>query len=283
MCYTVTIDHIDTCLSCYLTDHHSRPGEVLIGVPVDGSTSRGAVMDELHTAWDRVELNEDMDVDVIEAVEGAFITAYAAFRQEVIGPRAEHAHEPFAAGLGIEEGREPGPDGEDAQAWFLVRYTEDDPAEDEADTAVALARLAELSTDPSGTISGEELIARLDAWIGTGLPDRYYFGFVDPAGLRVVTVQPKDVFFGPDLPMRLDLRNHSPSGFGWGYEGSGPAQLALAILCDAVGATRALPIYQRFKDAVVATWPQEGTWSMTHGEVLAHVVVMEAASRGEGA
>lgn len=34
------------------------------------------------------------------------------------------------------------------------------------------------------------------------------------------------------LPPRLDIRNHSPSGFNWGYHGSGPAQLALAILAD---------------------------------------------------
>ncbi len=32
------------------------------------------------------------------------------------------------------------------------------------------------------------------------------------------------------LPPRFDVRNHSPSGFEWGYGGSGPAQLALAIL-----------------------------------------------------
>ena len=35
-----------------------------------------------------------------------------------------------------------------------------------------------------------------------------------------------------DLPLRLDIFSHSPSGFEWGYLGSGPAQLALAILCD---------------------------------------------------
>ena len=28
----------------------------------------------------------------------------------------------------------------------------------------------------------------------------------------------------------LELRNHSPTGFAWGYPGSGAAQLALAIL-----------------------------------------------------
>jgi hypothetical protein len=36
------------------------------------------------------------------------------------------------------------------------------------------------------------------------------------------------------LPLRLDLRNHSPTGFAWGYGGSGPSQLSLAILSDVV-------------------------------------------------
>jgi len=35
-----------------------------------------------------------------------------------------------------------------------------------------------------------------------------------------------------ELPMRLDLVNHSPSGFEWSYGGSGPAQLALTLLAD---------------------------------------------------
>ena len=37
---------------------------------------------------------------------------------------------------------------------------------------------------------------------------------------------------GRRLNPRLDLWNHSPTGFEWGYGGSGPAQLALAILAD---------------------------------------------------
>ena len=42
----------------------------------------------------------------------------------------------------------------------------------------------------------------------------------------------KDGPGGPYHPLhkRLDLANHSPTGFSWGYGGSGPAQLALAIL-----------------------------------------------------
>ncbi len=36
------------------------------------------------------------------------------------------------------------------------------------------------------------------------------------------------------LPDRRDLFNHS-RGFEWGYGGSGPAQLALALAADATG------------------------------------------------
>ena len=34
------------------------------------------------------------------------------------------------------------------------------------------------------------------------------------------------------LPLRLDLFNHSPTGFSWGYGGSGPAQLVAQQLDD---------------------------------------------------
>ena len=37
------------------------------------------------------------------------------------------------------------------------------------------------------------------------------------------------------LDSRRDLWNHSPTGFEWGYCGSGPAQLALALLADHLG------------------------------------------------
>lgn len=46
----------------------------------------------------------------------------------------------------------------------------------------------------------------------------------------------------------LKLRRHSPDGFAWGYGGSGPAQLALAILLAAgVEQELALLRYQDFK------------------------------------
>jgi hypothetical protein len=53
------------------------------------------------------------------------------------------------------------------------------------------------------------------------------------------------------------LINHSPDGFSWGYGGSGPAQLALAVLLEAgLPHGRALDLYQRFKWDHIATLPQ---------------------------
>jgi Family of unknown function (DUF6166) len=68
---------------------------------------------------------------------------------------------------------------------------------------------------------------------------------------------------GRSLNPRLDLYNHSPTGFEWGYCGSGPAQLALAILADHLSDDReALNLYQRFKWAVVVGLPRR-RWILT--------------------
>ena len=70
-----------------------------------------------------------------------------------------------------------------------------------------------------------------------------------------------------ELPARFDLRNHSPDGFEWGYSGSGPAQLALAIVADATGDNdQAQLLYQDFKDAVVAHLDHDG-WEIDAGWV----------------
>lgn len=72
---------------------------------------------------------------------------------------------------------------------------------------------------------------------------------------------------GKPLNPRLELYNHSPSGFEWGYAGSGPAQLALALLCDHLNNDRqALDLYQRFKWAVVAELPKK-RWTLTSRDI----------------
>ena len=70
---------------------------------------------------------------------------------------------------------------------------------------------------------------------------------------------------GRPLDLRLDLRLHADRP-EWGYSGSGPAQLALALLADAVGDTVALARYQRFKRAIVARFERE-KWILTQGEI----------------
>jgi hypothetical protein len=66
-----------------------------------------------------------------------------------------------------------------------------------------------------------------------------------------------------DLPLRLDLRSHSPTGPEWGYAGSGPAQLALALAADVLGDDdQAQDVYQRLKFRLVGRLPHDG-WSLT--------------------
>ena len=51
--------------------------------------------------------------------------------------------------------------------------------------------------------------------------------------------------------------NHSPDGFLWGYGGSGPSQLALAILLKVTDKETAIKYYQDFKFDVIAKLPQK--------------------------
>lgn len=71
------------------------------------------------------------------------------------------------------------------------------------------------------------------------------------------------------LDPRHDLSNHSPTGFAWGYYGSGPAQLALAILADASDDDAvALKHYQAFKSERISALPK-GEWKITFNDVRA--------------
>ena len=72
------------------------------------------------------------------------------------------------------------------------------------------------------------------------------------------------------LPPRLDLFNHSPSGFEWGYRGSGPAQTALAILAHATGDDAfSLHWHRKYMADLVADFPKE--FILTSGSVMSWV------------
>jgi hypothetical protein len=61
----------------------------------------------------------------------------------------------------------------------------------------------------------------------------------------------------PEEPSQK-LWNHSPDGFNWGYGGSGPAQLALALLMHYLADNQlAVKHHQAFKFDVIAGLPQD--------------------------
>ena len=51
--------------------------------------------------------------------------------------------------------------------------------------------------------------------------------------------------------------NHSPDGFNWGYGGSGPAQLALALLLEFTDEETARKNYQNFKWEIISPLPHK--------------------------
>lgn len=66
-----------------------------------------------------------------------------------------------------------------------------------------------------------------------------------------------------ELEPSLKVYNHSPDGFSWGYAGSGPAQLALAILLRAgLSPHEAIHFHQDFKRQFIVPLPR-GAFKIT--------------------
>lgn len=73
---------------------------------------------------------------------------------------------------------------------------------------------------------------------------------------------------GAPLDPRFDVKTFSPMGFEWTYEGDGPRQLALALLCDHLGdPARALALTEDFMRRVVAEL--DNAWMLTSEEIAA--------------
>ena len=73
-------------------------------------------------------------------------------------------------------------------------------------------------------------------------------------------------FYDRPLPLHLDVANRSPTGHEWGYYGSGPAQLALAILMTITDSDEASRRYEAFKNSVVARIATD-SWTLTTAQV----------------
>jgi hypothetical protein len=72
-----------------------------------------------------------------------------------------------------------------------------------------------------------------------------------------------------DHERSLKVRNHSPTGFAWGYYGSGPSQLALGILLEETTREEAERFYMDYKHDVTAGLPKEEgqEWMLTSNDV----------------
>ena len=104
----------------------------------------------------------------------------------------------------------------------------------------------------------------------TAPPSNTYCGVRHPEGaaVRVGTTDHKTHELKPyDLPLRLDVVDHSPLGFDWGYSDSGSSQLAFAILAHALkDDDAALARYYAFKAEVVVNLPRKA-WLLMGFEV----------------
>jgi hypothetical protein len=69
-------------------------------------------------------------------------------------------------------------------------------------------------------------------------------------------------------------------GFNWGYSGSGPSQLALALLMTCLDAETAWRLAGHLKAEVVATWPKDEDFTYPlaalHGWVTARLAQLDA-------
>ncbi len=123
-------------------------------------------------------------------------------------------------------------------------------------------------------------------------------------GNRTATAVTVFVVDGPDhrlleLEPSFKLARHSPTGFEWGYSGSGPAQLALAMMLEyylAAGASiedaghTALAHHQEFKRQIVANMPDTrweltfddiALWGVAPGGTIARLKAQWGATRNE--
>ena len=77
------------------------------------------------------------------------------------------------------------------------------------------------------------------------------------------------------------IGRHSPDGFEWGYGGSGPAELALAILTDLLGKKPPHLMYHSFKIAIIAHLDRY-QWYITDHAVTSWVKDFEAREAAAG-
>jgi len=105
---------------------------------------------------------------------------------------------------------------------------------------------------------------------------KHYVGERTPTGCEVDVIDSTAPGGGHALDPRFDLKRHSPDGYNWGFGGSGPAQLALALVADALGDDeRAQRVYQDFKFRVIGRLEGDH-WEMSEEDIRQAVAQLEA-------
>ena len=88
--------------------------------------------------------------------------------------------------------------------------------------------------------------------------DKKIFKIVGVWASKAITINGESL--GPSKSQAI--RNHSPNGFNWGYSGSGPSQLSLAICLEAMDEQHAMQVYHTFKEEVIAKQKQDADFSI---------------------
>jgi hypothetical protein len=110
--------HIDTCLGCYLLDHHNRPGELLLGATVDGNTTQAEVL------WDLIHQLQGLDIDSesfdYDSAKACLKSIFAESFGTILDGKFDASLEtPTEEELEMSE---------PCQAWFLLTWDEADHA-----------------------------------------------------------------------------------------------------------------------------------------------------------
>ena len=99
-------------------------------------------------------------------------------------------------------------------------------------------------------------------------------GRMEQGGFYVAVHENKKFANWLDPKPSQDIINHSPNGFNWGYTGSGPAQLALALLYDITkNKDLSLRYYQDFKFQIIASFGD--TWKLEEADILNWIKLRE--------
>lgn len=128
MSFAASVRHIDTCLSCYVTDHCNGDAELLIGVPVNGDTTYAEVREGLEREISALDLSGRLD-------DADLAPLYAAIRAAVLDEfsTVRDTAAPFDASLEVASPDDDESAGELCYAWFRVSWAADGATSESAD------------------------------------------------------------------------------------------------------------------------------------------------------